>query len=151
MMNQATQSPSRLLKTWAAVARWSLWLLLAAWLVFAIAWGVLHGWIVPRIAEFRPRLEAEVSQALGVPVRIGAITAQSLGLIPSFELSNVVFLDPEGREALRLGRVLAAVSPASLLRLGFEQIYVDAPALDVRRTAQGKVQIAGLEFAGAST
>lgn len=147
-MNQATQSPSRLLKTWAAVARWSLWLLLAAWLVFAIAWGVLHGWIVPRIAEFRPRLEAEVSQALGVPVRIGAITAQSLGLIPSFELSNVVFLDPEGREALRLGRVLAAVSPASLLRLGFEQIYVDAPALDVRRTAQGKVQIAGLEFAG---
>lgn len=147
-MNQATQPPSRLLKAWAAVARWSLWLLLAAWLAFALAWGVLHGWIVPRIAEFRPRLEAEVSKALGVPVRIGEITAQSMGLIPSFELTDVVFLDREGREALRLGRVLAAVSPASLLRLGFEQIYVDAPTLDVRRTAQGKIRVAGLEFAG---
>jgi uncharacterized protein YhdP len=28
---------------------------------------------LPRIAEFRPRLEAQASRALGVPVRIGGI------------------------------------------------------------------------------
>lgn len=149
-MKQPLQSPSRLLKASAAAARWSLWLLLAAWLAFTVAWGALHGWIVPRIGEFRPRLEVEVSRALGVPVRIGGITAQSMGLIPSFELSNVVLLDREGREALRLGRVLAAVSPASLLKLGFEQIYIDAPELDIRRAMDGKIRVAGLEFSSGS-
>ncbi|HSV54666.1 MAG TPA: YhdP family protein [Burkholderiaceae bacterium] len=145
-MKHPTQSPSRLLKASAAVARWSLWLLLAAWLAFTVAWGALHGWIVPRIGEFRPMLEAEVSKVLGVPVRIGEITAQSMGLIPSFELNNVVLLDRQGREALRLGRVLAAVSPASALKLGFEQLYIDGPELDIRRGVDGKIRVAGLEF-----
>jgi uncharacterized protein (TIGR02099 family) len=145
-MKHPTLSPTRRLKVAAAVARWSLWLLLAAWLAFAVAWGALHGWIVPRIGEFRPRVEAEVSKALGVPVRIGEITAQSMGLIPSFELRDVALFDREGREALRLGRVLAAVSPASILRFGFEQIYIDSPELDIRRGVDGKIRVAGLEF-----
>jgi uncharacterized protein (TIGR02099 family) len=150
-MKHPTLSPSRRLKFSAAVARWSLWLLLAAWLAFAIAWGALHGWIVPRIGEFRPRIEAEVSKALGVPVRIGEITAQSMGLIPSFELRDVALYDREGREALRLRRVLAAVSPASILKLGFEQIYIDSPELDIRRDATGKIRVAGLEFSSGGT
>jgi uncharacterized protein (TIGR02099 family) len=148
-MKHPTPSPSRRLKVSAAIARWSLWLLLAAWLAFAVAWGALHGWIVPRIGEFRPRVEAEVSKALGVPVRIGEITAQSMGLIPSFELRDVVLFDREGREALRLRRVLAAVSPGSILKLGFEQIYIDAPELDIRRGVDGKIRVAGLEFSSA--
>ena len=144
-MNSPTRSPSGLLKAWAALARWALWLVLAAWSVFALTWGTLHGWIVPRIGEFRPRLEQVASQALGVPVRIGEITAQSGGLIPAFELRDVVLLDREGREALRLPRILAAVSATSLWRLGFEQLYIDQPALDVRRDALGRLHIAGFD------
>ncbi|MBS0318626.1 MAG: hypothetical protein JSR49_16040, partial [Proteobacteria bacterium] len=66
-MNELTPAPSRLLRVSAAAAQWVLWLLVLAWLVLGLAWGVLHGWIVPRIDEFRPALEARASQLLGVP------------------------------------------------------------------------------------
>ncbi len=148
-MDQSTPSqsvfPTRRLKIAAVAARIALGLVLAFWVLFAAAWAVLHGWIVPRIAEFRPRLESAATQALGVPVRIGQITARSGGLVPSFELRDVALLDAQGRAALSLPRVLAAVSPSSLWRLGFEQIYIDQPELDIRRTADGKIYVAGLD------
>ncbi|MES2414279.1 MAG: YhdP family protein [Pseudomonadota bacterium] len=129
----------------ASSARGLVWFILAIWLLFTASWGVLHGWIVPRIGEFRPRLEQEASKALGVPVRIGQITARSEGLIPSFELRDVVLLDPQGRDALRLPRVLAALSPTSLWGKGFEQLHLDQPQLDVRRTADGRIYVGGLD------
>ncbi|APW40259.1 TIGR02099 family protein [Rhodoferax koreense] len=144
-MTESKPSPSRLLQLAARAAPWCLGLTVAAWLLFGLAWGALHGWIVPRIGEFRPQLEAKVSQALGVPVRIGAISAQSTGLIPSFELRDVSLLDADGRTALLLPRVLAALSPASLWKRGFEQLIIDQPELDIRRRADGKILIAGLD------
>ena len=145
-MNYTATSPSTRHKALAILARTLLWLVLAGWLTFAIAWGALHSWIVPRIGEFRPRLELEAGKALGMPVRIGAISAQSTGLIPSFELREVALLDPQGREALRLPRVLASLSPRSLWRGGFEQLYIEEPVLDVRRSADGSIFVAGLDF-----
>ena len=145
-MNDRSPSPSRSLKAYAIVAKGLLWLLMTAWLVLALAWGALHGWIVPRIGELRPDLEIEAGRVLGVPVRIGSITARSEGLIPSFELIDVVLLDPQGRAALRLPRVLAALSPRSLWNLGFEQLYIDQPELDVRRAADGRIYVGGLDF-----
>ncbi len=130
----------------AFVARLLLWLTLVIWLLFGASWGILHGWIVPRIGEFRPRLEQEASKALGVPVRIGQITAQSQGLIPSFELRDVVLLDQQGREALRLPRLLAALSPTSAWALGFEQLFIDQPVLDIRRASDGKIYVGGLDM-----
>lgn len=143
-------NPSRSLKLFAAAVKWSLWLLLAAWLVLALAWGALHGWIVPRIGELRPELESRATQVLGVPVRIGAITARSEGLIPTFELRDVVLLDPRGREALRLPLIVAGLSPRSLWNLGFEQLYIDRPELDIRRAQDGRFHVAGLDFSRSS-
>ena len=145
-MNDSPPLPSGLLKVFAACAKWSLWLLAAAWLLLALAWGALHGWIVPRIGEFRPALEQHASRALGVPVRIGAVSAQSEGLIPSLELQGVVLLDAQGREALRLPRIVAALSPRSLWNLGFDQLYIEGPQLNVRRAADGRIFVAGLDF-----
>lgn len=128
------------------VVRWLLGLVALAWLMFLLAWGALHWLIVPRIAEFRPQLEAYAAQVLGVPVRIGAIAAHSAGMIPSFEFTNIQMFDAQGREALRLPRVLAALSPRSLWHLGFEQLYVERPALSIRRAPDGKITVAGLDF-----
>ncbi len=115
-----------------------------SWLALAVVWGTLHGWIVPRIGEYRPWLEAQASQALGLPVRIGAISAESTGLIPSFALRDVALLDAQGRTALLLPQVTVALSPASLLKRGFEQLVIDQPALDIRRSADGQLFVAGL-------
>ncbi|WBY00126.1 YhdP family protein [Ramlibacter tataouinensis] len=145
-MNDSLPLPSGLLKVYAACAKWSLWLLAAAWLLLALGWGALHAWIVPRIGELRPQLEAQASRALGVPVRIGALSASRQGLVPSLQLESVVLLDPQGREALRLPRVVAALSPRSLWNLGFDQLYIERPVLDVRRSADGHVWVAGLDL-----
>lgn len=122
------------------------WLVVAAAIVFGLAWGALHGLIVPRIGELRPTLESRLTQILGVPVRIGAITAQSHTLVPSFELQDVRLLDSAGRDALLLKKVTAALSPRSLASLGFEQLVIDQPELDIRRTAQGRILVAGLDM-----
>src|SRR3954463_13318589 len=145
-MTDCPPSPSRRLKMYAVLAKGALWLLLAAWLVLALAWGALHAFIVPRISELRPELEMRASRALGIEVRIGRIEAVTEGLMPTFELSDVVLLDPSGRPALRLPRVLGAVSPRSLLHLGFEQLYIDRPELDIRRDKGGRMYVAGLDF-----
>src|SRR5687767_13178646 len=145
-MNDSPPSPSRSLKAYAAFAQALMWLLLTGWLVLVLAWGALHGWIVPRIGELRPDLEIEAGRVLGVPVRIGSITARNEGLMPSFELIDVVLLDSQGRAALRLPRVVAALSPRSLWNLGFEQLYIDRPELDIRRAADGKLFVGGLDF-----
>ena len=122
------------------------WLLLAAALAMTVTWGALHGLIVPRISELRPQLEKQLSQSLGVPVRIESISAQSNGVVPSFELRNVQLLDSAGRTALLLQRVFATLSPRSVLQLGFEQLVLEQPSLDIRRDKQGRIFVAGLDF-----
>ena len=141
--------PSPLLKAGAFVARWSLAMMLLAWFLFALGWGALHLVIVPRIGELRPQLEAVASRVLGVTVRIQAVSAYSTGMIPSFELSNVSLLDGQGREALRLPRVLVSLSPRSALALKFDQLYIDSPTLNVRRSVDGKIYVAGLDLSAA--
>ncbi|OGB17288.1 MAG: TIGR02099 family protein [Burkholderiales bacterium RIFCSPHIGHO2_12_FULL_67_38] len=161
----AAESPvrapfTRSLKTLSVATRLLLWLVLAVWGLFALTLGVLHLWIVPRIGEWRPDLERWASSTVGVPVRVGAIRAEagSAGhdwlpdfvpaLVPTFELSDVRLFDAAGREALHLPSVRTALSVRSLWRLGFEQVVIASPVLDVRRTAQGHIEVAGLDLTG---
>ncbi len=139
-------APSPLLEACAFIARWSLALMLFAWFLFAAGWGALHWLIVPRIGELRPQLEATASRVLGVPVRIEAVAAHSTGMLPAFELINVSLQDEQGREALKLPRVLVSLSPRSVLGLKFDQLYVDRPTLSVRRAVDGKIYVAGLDL-----
>ncbi len=143
--------PSRLLHVFAHVARWSLGLVLAFWILLAAAWGTLHGFIVPRITEWRAEIEGLATQALGAPVRIDAISAQSNGIFPTVHLSGLSILDAQGRPALKLQSVIATVSARSLLRRGLEQLYIDAPALDIRRLPNGHWQVAGIDLMQGST
>jgi uncharacterized protein (TIGR02099 family) len=143
-MTDVISKPSLPLQFVATSVRWILWLLASAWITVALVWSGLHFWIVPRIGEFRPWIEQQASATLGVKVRIGGITAQSNGLVPSVALRDVRLMDQAGNEALALPSVTAALSPRSLLSMGFEQLYIDRPALDVRRTADGRLWVAGL-------
>ena len=109
-MARVNRVPSRWLLAFARGTRWALWILASAWITLGLLWGGLHFLIVPRIGEFRPWLEQQASQRMGIGVRIGDMLATSNGLIPSVELRDVRLLDADGREALRLPSVLAALS-----------------------------------------
>lgn len=144
-MIDPSPTPSRQLRIFARVARWSLGLVLAFWLLLAVVWGALHGFIVPRIGEWRVEVESLATQALGAPVSIREITAKSDGLFPSIHLSGVAVNDVQGRDALNLNSVVVTVSARSLLRLGLEQLYIEAPRLDVRHLQDGRWRVAGLD------
>lgn len=150
-MTPALVPPSRALKWASALLRAGLWAVVGAWLLFGLTWGVIHGIIVPRIGNWRAELETLATRAVGIPVRIGSIQAHTHGLVPSFELTQVRLLDAQGRDALVLGRVLTAVSVRSLWRLGFEQIHIDQPTLDVRRWPDGRLEVAGLDLLSGTT
>ncbi len=136
-------------------ARCALWLGLASLGLFSLliaAWLALHWAILPHIDDWRPELEKQATQALGVPVKIGAISARSSGWIPTLDLRDVRVIEASGREALHLPRVSAALSPRSLLafELRFSQLLLDSPELLLRRDAQGRVFVAGLSVDGPS-
>ena len=127
-----------------AIVRIGAWVLLAMGLVMGMAWATLHFWIVPRIEDFRPRFESIASHYIGVPVQMGQLVAVSSGWMPTFEIHQLSLIDSEGRPALTLPKVVFAISIRSVLQLGVEQLVIDSPTVDVRRTAQGDWQVAGL-------
>jgi uncharacterized protein (TIGR02099 family) len=127
-----------------ALTRGLLWLAVVVWVILVAGWSLITWGILPRIDEFRPRLEELITQHSGLQVRIGRIEARSGGLVPSFELQDIRFTDAQGRDALRLPQVLVAISPNSLWRLGLDQIAIENPALDIRRDGQGRIWVAGV-------
>ncbi len=138
-------SPRRPLRS---VLRYALGLVLVAASLCLTLWLTLYWGILPRIEQWRPQIEAQATRALGVPVRIGALQAESRGWVPGFELREVTLLDAEGRPALQLPRVVATLSPSSLwaLELRFEQLLIEGPQLEVRRDVRGRVFVAGLDM-----
>ncbi len=141
----------RLIHVLSRLVRLIAWILLCVGLVLGMGWATLHFWIVPRIGEHRPALERLAQQTLGVPVRIGQISAESTGWAPSFELRDIALLDPEGRTALSLPKVWIAISVRSVMGLKLEQLVLDAPELDIRLLANGQWRIAGLEMKQSSS
>lgn len=149
---------------WRRVGRWTLAGLLLLTSIVIAAWLLLVAAILPRIEHWRPDLEKRATQALGVPVRIGAIEVTNGGAAwhwaRGLTLHEVVLLEPTRpgeapdaapREALRLPTVRVALSPASLLpgwdgrwRLRFEQLLIDGARLELRRDAAGRIWVAGL-------
>jgi uncharacterized protein (TIGR02099 family) len=133
--------------------RLGLGLIATVWGLLLLAWLSLHWAILPHLEQWRGTLETHASKALGVSVKLGHIQVRSSGWVPSIEIKQVQLLDPDGRVALTLPLVTAAVSPQSLLHfdLRLDQLIIDGAQMEVRRNAQGHVFIAGLDSRRAQT
>ncbi len=140
-------APSRRRRA-GTVWRWTTGLLFVAWSLAVLAWLTLHWGILPRLDHWRPQIEQRLGAALGAPVSIGAIRVRSGGWVPALELDDVRLLDAAGLPALQLGHVLAALAPTSLLsgRPRLAQLHLDGVQLDVRRDAEGRLRIAGMDL-----
>jgi uncharacterized protein YhdP len=142
----------RLSAALSALLRWLAGLMAVVFGLLVIAWLVIHWAILPHIENWRGAVEQRATAALGVPVRIGGITVTSSGWVPAFELRDVVLLGVDAQPALSLPRVVAALSPRSLLalELRFEQLLIENAQLDVQRDAQGRLRVAGLDMSAPS-
>jgi uncharacterized protein (TIGR02099 family) len=139
----------------AAARRWArkgasiaLGVVAGAWSILLVAWLTLYWGILPNAGQWRPQLEQWASRALGVPVAVGRLEVRSHGWVPTLELGDVVLHDAQGRESLRLPRVIAALSARSLLafELRFRQLYIEGAALELRRGPDGRFTLAGIAF-----
>ncbi len=128
--------------------RWIVRVTAGVLLALALAWVALHWFIVPRADVFRPRLETLASRLLATPVTIGALRAESNGLVPTVSLHDLRVHDPAGHAGLVVPRVLVSVSVLSLATLGLEQLVIEQPELQVRRSADGRLRVAGVDLSG---
>ena len=143
----APRTPSGL-RWYVRLSQWLWWLAIGFWAVLLLATAALHVLIVPRIIDWRPQIEQMASQAWGVKLSIGELNAVSDGLVPSFELRNLVIRNMQDAEVLRLPMLRASLSPASLLRMSLERIDLDQPEAELRRTTDGRLRLAGLDLSG---
>ena len=134
----------------ALLVRALAWGVLSLSLLVGVTWAVLHFWIVPRISELRPQLENMASQAVGLPVLMDDLTVQSNGWAPVLQITNLRIHNAAGVAALTLPTLRVTVSAQSLLTLGVEQLALDGANLDLRRTEDGQILIAGLPLSVAS-
>ena len=116
-------------------------------MAFVVFWAALQFWIVPRIGEWRGEAQTLASTALGLPVEIGALEAESRGWwrSPVWIVRDVRWLDEQGNPAFELQRLQASLSFTSLWHRGFEQIVADAPVVHVRRSTDGRWWAAGVD------
>lgn len=124
-------------------------LVLLVYFAFAIVFLFLRYAILPNIDYYKDDIERAASRALGSQVSIARIYASWRGLRPNFFLGDVTLRDAQGRQVLALPSVSATVSwwsvPAGDLR--FQSLEIIRPELDVRRTADGKLYVAGVLLA----
>jgi uncharacterized protein (TIGR02099 family) len=117
-------------------------------LYFAAGLTILVGRhvLLPEIAAQREAVEQRLSAALGLPVRIAAMTAEWPALHPHLSIAGLQIFDGDGRPALVFDRVEAEIGWASLLHLELRlhRFEVFAPQVDIRRDAAGRIFVAGL-------
>jgi uncharacterized protein (TIGR02099 family) len=112
-------------------------------LFLALRWAIL-----PNIDLYKPDIERAASRALGNQVTISRIYASWRGLRPNLYLGDLHLRDAQGRQLLALPSVSATLSWWSVVAAEprFESIEINRPELDVRRTADGVLEVAGVRI-----
>ncbi|RRD43220.1 hypothetical protein EII18_03510 [Comamonadaceae bacterium OH3737_COT-264] len=138
-MHSAGPEPSPRPAPWRRRLRWSwrwgMRALLALALLAAAALAALHGWLLPQLDQWRPELERAVSRASGLPVRIGALRAESppqgWALLPTLIAHDVHVGQAGDALHVQVAQVELGVSLPSLARLGWDSLRLHAPHMVV--------------------
>jgi uncharacterized protein (TIGR02099 family) len=133
---------------WRIVVGVAGWVLVGIYFAFASIFLGLRYWILPNIGMYTTQVENTVSRVIGEKVTIGGISAGWDGLHPELDITELNIHDRDGRLALSLPTVEAVVSWSSVLlgSVRFQSLAFDRPDLEVRRDAQGRLYVAGMEL-----
>jgi len=128
------------------------WALFGGWLAFVVLLLALRYVVLPKVGDYQAEIERAATNAVGQPIRIGKIEARWRGLNPDLVLDDVVVLDKQGGTVFSLTRVESVLSWQSLWRLRptLALLAFDGPVLHVRREANGRISVAGMETEGDS-
>jgi len=129
---------------------WTGRLLLVLYFAAAVLILVGRHWVMPEIGAWRGTIEQKLSEAIGLRVEIGGLTASWPGLHPHLVIDKLQLHDPDGKPALAFERVEAEIGWPSLLfmELRLHRLDIIAPVLDIRRDTSGIIHVAGLPLSG---
>lgn len=108
--------------------------------------------VLPEIGKYHGDIASAVSNVIGMPVEIGNIEADWKGIGPRLQLSDIRILDKNARTTLALQRVDIVVSWMTLLsgEVRLASLEIDQPDLMIKRDAQGRLLISGLQLGNES-
>ncbi|UTH73298.1 YhdP family protein [Chromobacterium sp. IIBBL 290-4] len=104
-------------------------------------------WLLPNLDQYRPRLESELTAALGHKVSIARLAGHWEDVGPQFDLQGVSIANPASGQALTLSAV--SIQPSWTSLLAWEPrlvVRVEGPAVELRRTADNIVLLNGFDI-----
>lgn len=123
------------------------WLLILAFFAAGLGYLGLRHYVWPRLDDWRPELQAQLSAAAGRPVSVDRLLTGFDGLLPRLELQGLQVADDDGSAALSAERVVAVLSPRTLFagrpRLALLELH--GLSLELERPAPGRLRVAGFE------
>ncbi|GAB3439948.1 YhdP family protein [Massilia solisilvae] len=130
------------------VLGFTLKLVLLVYFVFTALFLFLRYAVLPNIDYYKPDVERAASRVLGNQVTISRLYASWHGLHPNLFLGDVSLHDRQGRQLLALPSVSATLSWWSVIAAEprFESLELIRPELDVRRTPDGTLFVAGVRL-----
>ena len=131
------------------VLLWVIALLLGLLIIAAL---VIEFFIFPNINQYKNDIAEQASLIAKQKVSIGQIQAGWRGLNPNIMMENIILFDAENRPALALNQAEAALSWLSIpmLEPHFAAIDIKAPSLNIRRTINSEIFVAGISLSGPS-
>ncbi len=124
--------------------------LATAFLVYFIVAALFIGLrylVLPRIDDFRPRIEALVSQRLHADVRVGKLAPHWSGFQPGIDVTGLEIRDAHGDRALSVPHATATLSWGSLLRAkpALASLVIERPDVLAAREPDGTLWVGGVQ------
>jgi uncharacterized protein (TIGR02099 family) len=103
--------------------------------------------LLPRIDDFRPRIEALVTQRLHANVQIGKLAPYWSALEPGIDVTGLVIRDAQGNAVLSVPHATANLSWGALLRgkPALSSLVIEQPDVVAARKADGTLWVAGVQ------
>ncbi len=135
-------------RAWLRWLRRAGWSLIGLYFVAALSLLAARYWVLPKLPDYRSEFAQMASDALGQRVTIDALTADWHGFHPWIELRGVTVHDRNDRPALKLPSVRGVLAWRSLLarELRLRTLVIERADLDIRRAADGRLYVAGMEL-----
>ncbi len=129
------------------VLRWSAWAALASIVLLGLSWLALRYYVWPNLDRWRPAIESRIAEAVGRPVKLGALATGFEGLRPQLVVRGVSIDDEDGQQGFAAAEIRVVMSLRSLAagRPALALLEIDSPALRIERIAARRLRVAGVD------
>ncbi len=124
------------------------WGLIALYVPLCMALLALKWWVLPDIDRYRPAIQTFLQEQTGLPVTLGALSAQWQGFSPQVVVSTLSIPTPAGDVGFQASQIRMDWSLASFLAFSprLNNLEVQSPNLLVERDTNGTFVVAGVRM-----